>query len=789
MEFLSIVLLIIILIILLSVKTRMDEQLKFFTKKLEEVRLELRALKEQKKSQEGIEIKPTPKIQDIPKVEPVIELKPEVKDVPKPEIKPEFMPLKDKVISRERPPVKQPKQPTPSFFEKHPDLEKFIGENLINKIGIAVLVLGIGFFVKYAIDKEWINEIGRTFIGILCGAILIGVAHRLRKEYKAFSSVLVGGGIAIFYFTISIAFRNYDLLNQTAAFVVMIIITAFAVFLAILYDKIELAVIAMIGGFASPILVSNGSGNYIILFTYILVLNAGMIVLAYFKKWQLLNIISFAFTVILYAGWLIKYVYDIPTAPYQGALIFATLFYFTFFIMNIINNIRENRKFLAAEITILILNTFLYYAAGMVILDNIHDGLYKGLFTAVIAIFNFIFAFTLFKTKKVDINLVYLLIGLVLTFLSLTAPVQLKGNNISLFWAAEAVLLLWLSQRSGIEIIKLGSILLNILLVISISMDWIDLYAYETTPMYIIVNRAFITGFVTVISFLLTFLLLKKEQPVILKYIDTKTYRFAIAAILGITSYFVGMLEINHQLKYYYPYSSIAYVAVGGFNFLYASVLILLFRKQTIELKMPAYIVAGLAVLSYLLFYNIKISDLRNEYLTSEYTNGASYYFHYVVVLLFAFLLFIFVRDILTFVHKKTTGFNYVWWVVTFVSVYLLSAELDNIVVVTRFQPGFYITDILEHSHKIGFAILWGLCSLLLMVVGMRSRIKVLRVISLSLFFITLVKLFVFDLRNISEGGKIAAFICLGILLLVVSFMYQKLKTLLFEDNDVKLNS
>ncbi len=94
--------------------------------------------------------------------------------------------------------------------EKKPrDYEKLIGENWLNKVGIAILVLGIGFFVKYAIDKNWIGEIGRVLIGISVGGILIGTAHFLRKKYHAFSSVLIGGGISVFYYTISIAYHDY----------------------------------------------------------------------------------------------------------------------------------------------------------------------------------------------------------------------------------------------------------------------------------------------------------------------------------------------------------------------------------------------------------------------------------------------------------------------------------------------------------------------------------------------------------------------------------------------------
>ncbi|HAT80654.1 MAG TPA: DUF2339 domain-containing protein, partial [Flavobacterium sp.] len=103
-------------------------------------------------------------------------------------------------------------EPTKTFWENfrenNPDLEKFIGENLINKIGILILVLGISYFVKYAIDKDWINEPARVGIGMLSGALIMGIAHKLRKKYAAFSSVFVAGAIAVFYFTIAIAFHS-----------------------------------------------------------------------------------------------------------------------------------------------------------------------------------------------------------------------------------------------------------------------------------------------------------------------------------------------------------------------------------------------------------------------------------------------------------------------------------------------------------------------------------------------------------------------------------------------------
>src|SRR4030095_5542528 len=232
----------------------------------------------------------------------------EIKPVFTPEIKkPEPQPAI--VIKQEEIVVDKKDPPKPLFTpssKPETDLEKFIGENLLSKIGITVLVLGISFFVKYAIDQNWINEAGRVIIGLIAGGILIGIAHRIRNSYRSFSSVLTGGGLTVFYFTIAFAFHQYHLISQTAGFIIMVIITAFAVLLSLYYDRLELAILSTIGGFITPFLVSTGQDNYTALFIYLCILNSGLMVLAWFKRWPSINIIALCFTTVIYGGWLIK---------------------------------------------------------------------------------------------------------------------------------------------------------------------------------------------------------------------------------------------------------------------------------------------------------------------------------------------------------------------------------------------------------------------------------------------------------------------------------------------------
>ncbi|MBA9076515.1 DUF2339 domain-containing protein [Rufibacter quisquiliarum] len=683
----------------------------------------------------------------------------------------------------EEPAYTGPEPEKPFSFSQKIDWEKFIGENLINKLGIAILVLGIGFFVKYAIDQDWINEIGRVAIGLLAGGALVAVAHRLRQNYKAFSSVLIGGGMAVLYFTIAIAFHEYQIFSQTVAFILMTAITGFTIFLSMAYDRMELAVLALVGGFGSPFMVSTGEGNYVVLFVFILLLNAGILVLAYFKKWNLLNFIAYVFTIVLYGGWLFTRVVDTPNAPYLGALLFATLFYLVFFLITIIYNVKERQRFSGPEIMMLVSNTFLYYSAGLYVLHFVTGGRYQGLFTVALGAFNFVFAYALYRSQRVDRTLVYLLIGLVLTFLSLSAPIQLEGNYITLFWALEAVLLLWLSQKSGIQLMRYASVLVLALMLVSLCLDWME-YTVTRLPLPPALNKLFVTGVVAVASLAGTWWLLGRETPTPAQGRLLRTYRTIVGLLLVAFLYLVPLLELHHQLPLSPLSENTQTLWLGFYRYVFLLGLLLWSRR----LRDPGYhnLLLGLSLLAAILYtlqLNPATVSLRNGYLFTQTETLGAYATHYLPLgALGAVLVLALVKV------RRQYGWGGAWgkvslWLISIMAVFLASTELEHtwLLVSRPSAEGQY--DTLRHVHNIGFPILWGLCSFLLMMLGMSRKLKPLRIISLTLFFFTLLKLFLLDLRDMSEGGKIAAFICLGVLLLVISFMYQKLKNLILVDD------
>ena len=669
--------------------------------------------------------------------------------------------------------------------EKNTDIEKFIGENLANKIGIAVLVLGIAFFIKYAIDKNWINETGRVIIGLISGSILIGLAHYFRNSYRSFSSVLVGGGLSVFYFSIAFAFHQYHLIGQLTAFIAMVIVSAFAVVLSLYYNRQELAILATIGGFITPFLVSTGNENYIALFTYLCILNAGLIALSWFKRWPAINIISLFFTTIIFSGWLIRHLSLENTAPFpsKDALLFATLFYGLFVTMNIINSIQLKNKFTSFDFIILLSINFLYYAGGMIILDYWNDGNPKGLFTLSLGLLNLLLTTIFYRKKAVDRNFVSLLLGLSLTFISLAAPVQFRGNHIVLFWAAESVLLLFLYQRSKISLLRIASGIVLVAMLISLIITWTGVYFASKELMPIIINKGFITTLVVSIALFIYQQMIRKELGG--EFINTISTSFSRKAVLIAavgTLYLSGALELYYQFSHRFLLAPVHSIYLQAYSFAFVFILLQFFKKNTVFPLLKFLLTAFCFGL-----YFINISTNRYVSLSLLSGSGKSNLFiaHWIADLLLFWLLYDLIRFFFNKDNENWLAYRSAFtWIATIGIILLLSIEMYHIVMWANYRNENDWVWWKNLYQKAGLSILWSICSFSLMWLGMKHSFRTLRIISLSLFTLTLVKLFVFDIRNIPPGGKIAAFILLGILLLIVSFMYQRLKKIIIDDSN-----
>jgi uncharacterized membrane protein len=636
-------------------------------------------------------------------------------------------------------------------------LEDFIGGNLLNKIGIGILIIGIGIFVKYAIDQDWIGPVGRVMVGLLSGGILLGVAHWLRKSYKAFSSVLLGGGIAVLYFSVAIAFHQYELLSQPAAFALMCGITGASVFFSIAYNRQEIAVLALLGSFATPFMVSKGDGNYVVLFTYILVVNVGMLVLAWFREWRLVRMLGYGLTVLLFGGWLLReYSIHAGIVP-TGSLVFGTLFFLVFFMTNLAYRIRKQQLADTFTYLSLISNSVFYYACSMLVMQQIGGGVYMGIFTAGMAVFHFSFILPLRK----------LLIGLVLTFVTLAIPIQLEGNYITLFWGLESLLLLYLAQRTRIGLLHLGSAIVSALTVVMLGWHWVVQYGGNADRTFLF-NGAFLTSFLTAGAMIGLYALHRRD-------VGVNPWSPSLAKLYQFLSLPLLYIGVILELVAYDPLNEFGMaIRVSAFTAFYlAAMLVWALRSNQ---KVFGNVVTILGLLYFLLWSVAQITVLeymRREYMVGE-TLAQGFPWHFVAFLGTAILLG------LAFYHaRKQVNIagdmgKLLIWLTSILALVLFSMELDHVLGLMDFTPRI--------TRKVGYPILWGLMGFGMIAWGMREKLIALRIGGLALFLLILLKLFIFDIREVSAGGKIAAFISLGVLLLVISFMYQRLRKLLIRD-------
>lgn len=644
---------------------------------------------------------------------------------------------------------------------KQVNYEKFIGENLFGKIGILIFVVGVGFFVKYAIDNEWINETMRTILGFLTGAVLLAVAGRLHKKYRTFSSLLAGGAFAVFYLTVAIAFHYYHLFSQTVAFLILVCVTLLMSLLSVIYNRRELAVISLLGGFLAPFITSSGQGNYLVLFTYLSVLNLGMFGLSLYKKWRELPVISFAFT------YLVMILYTLTGHSYYSPVVsnhlfaFATLFYFIFLlpILSVLRVEATNKS--RALLWVIIANNFLYLFLGIFFLRRMELPFKAdGLLSLFIAIVNLALFIWLRKDKKQYKLLNYTILGLVLTFISITIPIQLKGHFITLLWASEMVLLLWLYVKSKIRVYERATLIMIVLTLLSYLMDGYKLYLYGTSET-IFLNGSFATSLFVGLAALACGLLMAHYRPFFstVQHLNYKPWNAIMLLSSAVISYYTFMEEFNLHLEG---------TTRSGVMLLFTSIAIFMlcyaFRKRFPIKQYTLHYLVGIGI--GVAYYMMDVWSQWEMYPTSSSLRWCT------VVFLIAAIYYVACQ------YYKYIGQG------TYFTVYL------NILVTFLWltMVRYFLRQVGIEEFSSGFSVSLSMVGFVQMGLGMNMHQKVLRMISLFTFGIVLVKLVFVDLWAMSAIGKIIVFIILGLMLLTLSFLYQKLKDVLFkndEDEDV----
>ena len=328
--------------------------------------------------------------------------------------------------------------PIPEAYRE--SLESKIGGNLLNKVGMAAIILGMAYFLKYAIDNEWIGEAGRVMIGVLTGLGFVAWGESLhRKEMRGYAVTILGGGVAILYFSIFAAFSFYHLLDQIPALLLMVLITAATVVMSVRYDSKTIAIFATVGGFLTPALLSTGKDNQNGLFTYILLLDLGVLTLAYFKNWRVLNLLAFFLTQLIFVGWNLNF-YN--STKLWRTEFWLTIFFLLFAVMSFLYNITHQQKTTFRDLSLITLNGGCYFLWTYGLLESRYSD-YLGFYAVLMAAVYVALGSVAYRRAQTDSYLFLVFLGLGLTCLTVAIPIQLKQNWITVGWSVEAAVLTW----------------------------------------------------------------------------------------------------------------------------------------------------------------------------------------------------------------------------------------------------------------------------------------------------------------------------------------------------------
>ncbi len=336
-------------------------------------------------------------------------------------------------------PVRQSTGMDPAHHHNE-NFEALVAGRWLNYVGILALLFAVTFFLKYAFDNNWVGPRGRVGIGILLGAALYPWSQSLlNKGYEYFSEGIAALGAATLYLSLWAGWHYYMIFSQSVAFALMIVVTVATFVVAVGRNSERIALLAQMGGLITPLLVSTGENHEVALFTYLAILGAAVLGLAWVRAWRWLLPLQFGATLVFFGGWYSDF-YN--RTELGTTILYATIFFLLFAAIPVVRSWREGEPS-EPEIAIVVINAAAYLIA-------LHEMLWPQYrWSLTIAVLALAAAHAgaerlLPAGRQAQTRVARILYGgLALTFATLAIPIRCDGKWITIAWAVEGAILIW----------------------------------------------------------------------------------------------------------------------------------------------------------------------------------------------------------------------------------------------------------------------------------------------------------------------------------------------------------
>jgi uncharacterized membrane protein len=360
-----------------------------------------------------------------------------------------------------------------SHYTDWTDFESAAGKRWLTWGGVIILFLSAAFFLDYAFKVGWIGPGIQVLMAVGVGVAMLALGeYFLHKDMRPLGRGLIGGGIMILYAALFAAYKPNVLYetpvieSQTLTFALMCVVTLVGMALAIRHDAISIAFLAVLGGMLTPVLASKGTDARDVLFSYILLLDLGVLGVAFYKKWRALDILAFVGTVALYGGWYVKFGIGAPVGPPLGWL--AT-FWAVFAIVPVAYHLRYKTPLTIERLMISLMNATFGFAFAYQILVGRPGDL---AWAAMVMSASYLTLGVLARLRSEDEKAMFGFISLSMMFLTLFVPLHFALNAITLAWLAEAVVLVYLGFLFDYRPVRVGgfiTLLLGVARVVNVN--------------------------------------------------------------------------------------------------------------------------------------------------------------------------------------------------------------------------------------------------------------------------------------------------------------------------------
>ena len=718
---------------------------------LEDVKRQLRSLRDDFKKQERQTPSPEKEVAAPPRPSPARVIEPSVVTRVQEETWAPSPPM--------LPPKRETMPPPPPSATPSQSLEMKLGTRWLNWIGIVMLLVGIGFFLKYAYDNAWIGPKGRLAIGVILGIIALGLGERFRRrDWSTLFQVLTGGGLAIFYLCVFFSFQVYRLADQTISMILAILVTALAVAMAVAYNALPIAILAVIGGFLSPVLLSTGTNHPYALFTYIAILDMVAMGVAYFRRWRALDLLCFIGTIVIYLGWHQRFYASDQMMP---ALIFTSLFYLIFLLIptlhSLVLRLPETKEALVFIIFSALFSFISYY--------NILFPSYR-YFMGFVVIGQALLVFLLFQvwSRRVgmDNNISASFLAITLGLVIIAIPIQLKLYGVPIAWSVEGAVLVLLGIRFRQIICSVAGIVALILSAGGL-LYRLPLHSALFTPIF---NVPFGSWSFVIAMTAISAYLLHKDPKSQEKWHGTLT---GISSLLALSlACFLLSVElsqnwtINHPFAHYRTYEASTLVVLWSLiPIVTASILVTKGARAWMPLSWVCFGIGAIV-----LFAGLEHYSYPSRWLGLNAT--------FLPKLIFVFSLWGGGRLSRRLQLKHAAD----------VQGLAGHAILAILVALECERWGHYSSVI---TSKMGLSLIsaaWAVQAFIVIWIGLAKQTLLLRYLGFVLFLLAVGKTLIIDMSELEKVYRITSFAACGLLLVAAGYFYQRYSSRILEKPD-----